>query len=63
MTGYTRVFHFKKFCSENKIPFFCDVEIDKKASMLKKYKAEIGLSVSYKSLIKKKIISIFKYGI
>ena len=56
-------FHFKKFCSKNKIPFFCDVEINKKASMLKKYKAEIGLSVNYKTLIKKKIISIFKYGI
>ena len=56
-------FHFKNFCTSKKIPFFCDVDINKKINLLKKYKAEIGISVNYKTLIKKKTISIFKYGI
>ena len=54
---------FKDFAKKNKIPFFCDTKINKKARVLNKFKSEVALSMNYKNIIKDSIISTFKYGI
>lgn len=54
---------FKALAEELGCPFFCDLNIEKRIEEIKKYNADVCISINWLSILKNKTLHAFKYGI